>query len=298
MIGKYLNLYNGDGKNVVVSGLQRCGSPTACVVCSARIAQSRCETLGTIFDAYLGRGYRMMMLTLTVRHHKGQRLNHLLDAMNGAWEDLQGSGAFKKLRKENGLKIVRVLEVTWGANGWHPHFHIMMIFQGDVPTMQVEKEQIEALWIKHVTADVADREYTVKVKGKTVKKIKKGYKGLTAPKKGVAVDFREDPTPKMRAWYLTKASGMSSLEMTMGRSKKSMDGNLGVWQVHSKAVAGDGEALKVWQEYEKAIKRRRTFLPSRDLASFVGQKWKDLSDDLEEENLSIERIADNLHYVN
>ena len=228
----------------------RCQSPSSCVVCSTAIAKARGEWLSDVFASAESKGMTISMLTLTVRHNRNQSLKELLTAMERAYMNMQATQAYKKLRSRYGAKLVRVLEVTHGKNGWHPHFHIAIIHEKGVDYEDFRGE-LERTWIKYLTK-----------------------MGLDAPLPEVAVNIVENATNEQRAWYLTKASGLSSLEFTSKGSKRASNGNLGIWQIHSLAVEGDPIAKQNWLEYERAIIGKRIISPSRGMADFFGVEWK------------------------
>jgi len=245
----------------------RCQSPSACVVCSARIAKGRGEWLSELFGKADQRGERVSMLTLTIRHNRTQPLAELLTKMEQAYTNIQATQAFKDLRGRYGAKFVRVLEVTWGKNGWHPHFHIAILHKQGVD-FELYRSELQDTWIRFVTAQ-----------------------GLKAPLPDVAVNIVQNATSEQRGWYLTKANGLSSLEFTNGAGKKATNGNLGIWQVHSLAVQGDSQSKAVWIEYENAIRRKRLISPSRGLAEEYGVEWKRDEAFADDETME---IADNL----
>ena len=116
-----------NGDTPVISGLMRCNSASACVVCSSRIAKARGQWLGDVFNSAIDKGYTISMLTLTVPHKKGDSLESLQLAMEAAYTNVQGTIAYKDARLLYGAYFVRSLEVTHGKNGWHPHFHVAII---------------------------------------------------------------------------------------------------------------------------------------------------------------------------
>ena len=229
----------------------RCQSPSCCVVCSSAISKARGEWLYDVFDRAIHEmDMSVSMLTLTVRHKKGDDLKTLLSAMEQAYTNISSTHAFKELRNEYRAKFIRVLEVTYGKNGFHPHFHIAIIHDKGTP-LTTYRAELEDTWIRFLVKQ-----------------------GLEAPKAEIAVDIVENASNEQRAWYLTKANGLSSLEFTARDSKEAKNGNLGIWQVHANAVDGDKASRSIWQEYEKAIKGKRIISPSRGMADFFGIYWK------------------------
>ena len=62
------------GSSVGFSGVATCGSTWSCPCCAAKIAEHRRTDLHDLMLAHKARGGGFGMLTLTMRHHKGQSL--------------------------------------------------------------------------------------------------------------------------------------------------------------------------------------------------------------------------------
>ena len=267
-----LTYRKADGSSVVLSGLMRCGSASACVVCSARVAKGRGEWLSEIFNKALERDETISMLTLTVRHKRGDDLRSLLAAMEQSYRNLQGTHAFKELRKKYNAKFVRVTEVTHGKNGFHPHFHIAIIHSKGVD-FGLYRSEITSIWSKWLQ-----------------------NAGLLAPIDEKAVNIVENATNEQRAWYLTKSNGLSSLEVTNGKYKISKGENLSIWQLHALAVSGEWRAAEIWREYETSIYKKRIFVVSRGMQEEYGVYMKS-DEEMAKDELALENpeFADNLH---
>lgn len=89
------------------------------------------------------------MLTLTARHDRSQSLDSLLDALTGAWAGVQKRRAGLALR-DLCVGWIRALEVTDGENGWHPHFHFLLLLDpsrgASRPRVAEVVEQVGAAW--------------------------------------------------------------------------------------------------------------------------------------------------------
>jgi hypothetical protein len=67
-----------------------------------------------------------MLATLTVRH-TAQDSAELCRAVRKCWQAmLQGAG-WKAYKRERGVELLAAEEVTHGANGWHPHIHVLLL---------------------------------------------------------------------------------------------------------------------------------------------------------------------------
>jgi len=266
----FISLYSHP-ENPVISGLMRCSSPTACVVCSTRIAIERGQWLSQVFSVAKSRGYSISMLTLTVRHKKSNDLPTLLDSMEQAYTNIQGSSSFKILRKDFDASFIRVTEITHGKNGWHPHYHLAIIHRSGFD-FSAFTQDMQRTWCKHIQRQ-----------------------GLLAPIPEKAVDVVIDASDEQRAWYLTKASGMSSLEVTNGKNKVAKGDNLGIWQIHGLAVNGDKSCTNLWHLYEKAIFKRRIFTMSKGMADKFAVSLRLDQEIAMDEFKDVPDSADNLH---
>lgn len=252
---------------IVIGGLMHCGSPTACVSCSVKISLARNEVLQEIFVKALKEGKTISMITLTVKHkgynkrtkQQGDALKTLLKAMQEAFKEV-GRDVSSKDARDAGAHWLRVLEVTAGHNGWHPHFHVAVIHDKDFDIQGLGGDWF-AVWSKYLVEA-----------------------GLEAPTEEYGLHVLEGMGTKERASYLTKASGLGSLELTSESKKQGRNGNRSIWEVHGDAVRGDRHSAILWKEYEQAIKGVRTFSPARDFASRYGLSWRPVAEVLEDDD--------------
>lgn len=230
-------------------GLVVCGSPWACPVCAAKIAERRRVELESAIAAAKMMGLSVVLATLTVPHGLGDDINTMLDSMATAWRYMMQSKPYKQLRKFTGLVgTVRALEVTHGQNGFHPHFHVLMFCRwehGEAKHLAPSMEHLlGSIW----------RQACVK-------------KGLPEPSKdrGVKVD---DGT-----WAARYASkwGLED-EMTKGHLKtsKGIKGRT-PWDM-LRAVLADGcdSSRRLFAVYAKAFKGRRQLYWSNGLRALLG----------------------------
>ncbi len=152
-------------------GLMRCGSVWLCPVCSAKIAEARRAELEQVIAWWRGRDDGLVaMLTLTVAHTRCDDLGALLHALQGAFRSMTKSRLYRGLFGAYEVSYtVRGLEVTWGvANGWHPHFHILLFLPSTRNTDPMEDEFF-AMWSAAAgrVGLVVDREHGVKLQATT-----------------------------------------------------------------------------------------------------------------------------------
>lgn len=114
-----------DGSGAYYTGLMQCANVWACPVCSAKISERRRVELTGALETATARGWRPLLLTLTVRHTIDQELSEVLAGLLKAYNRLV-SGVHRVSAFDGYRGAVRSLEVTHGANGWHPHLHVLI----------------------------------------------------------------------------------------------------------------------------------------------------------------------------
>lgn len=108
-------------------GVMYCGSAWLCPVCSSIIAERRRDELSRGVESWRSGGGYVSLLTLTLSHTREDRLSLLLDSLSAAWHDAVRRRQWRLWSDRVGLLgSVRSLEITHGASGWHPHFHVLL----------------------------------------------------------------------------------------------------------------------------------------------------------------------------
>lgn len=265
-------------------GLLSCGSVWVCPVCSNRIAQVRAEQIGTAIERWEGMGGKVAMLTLTMRHDRGQSLDELWSALSYAWSKVTSGRAWVRAQGEHGSRVngkvripwLRSVEVTHGVNGWHVHVHAMLFLRGDAD-------------LDGLAASVFARWESALVR-----------RGLAAPvaRQGGLHAKWFDNAAEAVADYLTKSvySGtpvQAGMELTRGGHKKGRKGGRTPFQILADCVIGQNDPesspakfardMAIWYEWERASKGRRQLTWSRGLKEFLG-----IDDDLTDEEIAAE----------
>lgn len=125
-------IYSEERKCARTKGTMKCGSGWVCPACMSYIAARRREELQTAVNRSSDR-FASLMATYTVRHHAGMPLNMLLSSMVKAYGKVFEGGWWSRTKEDWMIRgAVRATEITWGANGWHPHFHVLMFVDKDV----------------------------------------------------------------------------------------------------------------------------------------------------------------------
>lgn len=126
------------------AGLAVCGSVWACPICTAKIQERRREEVAQAIDwAYLN-GKKCVMVTLTFPHTEFDDLAVLFEKQADALKRLRSGNTWTKFKDLIGFEgLIRSLELTIGANGWHPHTHEIWIVSKDADVEMMLQKILE-----------------------------------------------------------------------------------------------------------------------------------------------------------
>ena len=227
---------NGD-VSASLNGLVSCKSVWACPVCSARISGVRRDEMNALLAWARGEGHAVVMLTLTARHSLRTALGPFLGALKDAAKRLRQSKGWRKLPH---VGSVTATEVTHGANGWHPHFHLLLVLDGASASSVDAVEGLRSEWLRCL-----------------------GREGLN----GNAAAYQVQPA-SAAGDYVAKFGAAE--EIALGRSKTGREGSRSPWQLLADATSGDKRACALWVEYAVAFKGRRQLQWSPGLKAKAG----------------------------
>jgi len=226
------------------NGTMKCGSGWVCPACMRYIAQRRREEL-ELAMARSKEKYFTVMLTFTARHNRGDKLAELLASMVKAYGKVFSGRWWHTMKSElmaNGA--IRATEITYGANGWHPHFHVIWFVDKAMLDDDIAGSPEE--YAQAVRNHVGDQWLT---KLESV-----GLSGNSA-----AFDVRtanDDIAEYVSKWGHMPAnwsSNVSAYEVASAVTKKAKAGNIGVLDMLFEA--GQDENMKrLYLEYYHATK--------------------------------------------
>lgn len=121
----------GGYESVQFGHLAVCGSHL-CPVCGPRVADVRRGEIAKILDWADSQGLHPVMLTLTTANKAGQNLVAMIEAQKEALRAFKRHRKYKD-RRDSISGVISAFETTHGANGWHPHFHLLLLIKA--PTM-------------------------------------------------------------------------------------------------------------------------------------------------------------------
>jgi hypothetical protein len=100
-----------------------------CPVCASKISERRRLELQAALAVYDG---VVALATFTVQHRVSDALSVLLDGFLVSLRRLRVGSPWIKIVSRFGIAgSVRAVEITHGANGWHPHAHVLFFLDPD-----------------------------------------------------------------------------------------------------------------------------------------------------------------------
>jgi len=261
------------------AGVATCGSVWACPTCSARILAGRQAELAEAMGTWHDGGGRIALLTLTMRHRKGQALADLWDGVSHAWSKVTSGRAWVAAQQLHGSPVdrvvvqgkrrgetvtdrrigwARVVETTHGRNGWHVHLHVALFVPAESTAASL--------------ADLAGRMYA-RWEGALRSR---GFSAVADH--GVDVKLwggAGDPLADyfVKGTYSAPDAGdleAAALELARGDLKHARGGNRTPFRILSDVVRlGLADDLALWHEWERGSKGRRQLTWSTGLRALL-----------------------------
>lgn len=252
------------------AGVCTCGSVWACPVCSAKIMARRALEIGSAVAAWQsqGEGYEVIFTTLTMSHHRAQRLGVLWDALSTAWGKVTSGSQWVIDKDRYGIEgWCRVVEVTDGPNGWHVHVHaLLFLHTAAAPDVDGLHLRMFGRWSRALVR-----------------------LGLAAPRL-VAQDAHlvTGPGDSALAAYFTKAvdgAHRIGLELTQSQTKaaRRRHSTVPTWGLLDE-VEQTGDVTR-WEEWEASSKGRRQISWSKGLRERLGLRQEESDDEIADEEI-------------
>lgn len=262
--------YNENREKAHYGNLQRCGSVWTCPVCSSRITEGRRSEVGTGIKNWVTNNKGAVYLaTFTNPHNVGDNLEDLLDGQKRAFDKFWGQRAVKEYMKSLGYvgRIVAT-EVTYGKNGWHPHYHMILFFKHTILNIPSLQDFLAVQW------QIACKKA-----------------GLKVPSISHGVDVRDGTYASQ---YVTKW-GMD-YEVTKGHIKKGREDSLTPWDLLRQAEDNPKYA-RLFREFADAFKGKSQVRWSKGLKQLLQVDVKtdeELATETEQESIKIDEMAEML----
>jgi hypothetical protein len=188
----------------------------------------RAEEVRRIATAHRATGGALYLVTLTLPHDQGDRLEPLRRAVADSFRYVRSGDAWLKKKKAiDYVGEVRALEVTVGAHGWHPHLHVLLFTARELT--DAELADLRAYYLERWSRRV----------------VKFGYRAPSAEYGVTVVESRRDD-------YLTKM-GLAD-ELAKGATKVGRGEGRTPFQVLADfADTGDVADLDRWREWTEGM---------------------------------------------
>lgn len=251
------------------NGLQVCASVWSCPVCASKISERRRIEMAAATAVAKAKGLRVWLMTLTVPHGLSDPLAVTMERLTRAMRYFGTGRPAATWRKGIGLVgTVRALEVTHGANGWHPHFHVLMFLDHDIDPVEARNAG-SLLWQKAAVRA-----------------------GLPAPHLVHGFDLQDGSWAQR---YVTKW-GLES-EMTKGHLKAARGRNgTSVWGLLAKVLEEDDDQAKaLFVEFSQVFKGQRQLWWSHGLKALLAVEEKtdeEVANEVIEEAVVFARLTD------
>lgn len=237
--GVVINVNTASGR-ASFDGVATCKSVWLCPVCSSRISNVRRKELNTMLEWARQWGHQPLLITLTARHGVNDSLAGLLAAMKLAKKKLHQSREWAGLA---GYVVghITATEVTHGVNGWHVHYHMLVLVDASSQQLAMEIFDLESVWLRclnHKGVSLAGNGHAFDVQGA-----------------GAAGDY-------VGKWGAAE-------EITLTGSKKGNGKGSTPFQLLA-AAESDPAAATLFCEYAQQFKGKRQLVWSRGLKRVLG----------------------------
>jgi hypothetical protein len=223
-------------------GLMRCANGWACPVCALAIRTERAAEVRRVVEWHGPE--RAYMLTATAAHGFGDDLGEIRRGVAKAWRKVQAGEPWQRMREKYGfVGSIRAMEVTHGANGFHPRIHVVLLLQ---ELNSDELPELEA-WISRRWERAV-----IRILGESAR-----------PSSEHGVDLR----PCAKADYVSKLG----LEVTAPVGKAGREENRSPLQIASDySTFGDEADLAIWRAYCLGMFGAKMLTWSRGLRKAAG----------------------------
>lgn len=142
-----VNIGSGDDGLTKFGGLSYCGNLWQCPCCAGNVARTKAAEVEHAMRETAKAGGQSVFVTLTQPHNSNDELKPLVQRQQASISSVMSNGTVARFLQKHGyFGQIRAFEVTHGVNGWHPHLHIIMLFD-DISIIK-EKEQLHAVLYK------------------------------------------------------------------------------------------------------------------------------------------------------
>jgi hypothetical protein len=140
-----------DGR-AAYSGLYRCGDFWRCPSCRVTLGIRRARQIESALRQHVDAGGSALLATYTVPHDRDESLPVVLARLAGTWRRY-ARNAWHDVLGEHYVGNARALEVVYGVNGWHPHYHALVFVSPGLPYLTPVALALAERWSQVAGAD-------------------------------------------------------------------------------------------------------------------------------------------------
>lgn len=247
---------DGEGK-ARVRGLCQCEDAKVCPVCASLRSLEEGEELQLAIDAHRQLGGDVLMMTFTVPHHRGDTLEETRDLVTTAYRKVKSGTPWLGAKTTTGMRdkigycgATKVVEVTYGSNGWHPHVHALWFL----------KEQLKEKDLKELRAWLRER-WRKKVASKGGKE--------PHPERGVQVHSGENAGRYMAKMGLGRETSGLAHKAALGGNMTPFEMLATLWSRRDEPVGERGELEDRWQEYVRVMAGKQRIYSSGVVSEYL-----------------------------
>lgn len=287
-------------EGVGFAGLETCGRVWLCPVCNAKVMARRAVEVGVVLTWAAQQDVWILFGALTCRHNVSSDLAELFRIQADAWRRMTQARFWaassatdtvphghsescgwdcQRVRdtvlsaRRGRVGYIRAAEVTVGGNGWHPHYHPIIVYRGTRAQAEAFAARVVVGWIEAVGRSGGEAE------GGDAQRLRvldtaEAYEELSS--------------------YITKATfepAKLALEMVWSQGKSGRNRakqTASHWSLLARLEAdpGDLDAERRWVELELAAHEHRMLTWSRGLRRFAG-----LMDEKDDDQIAAEELG-------
>lgn len=272
--------YNDTRKTAYYTNLVRCKSVWVCPLCASSITEKRLNELSKKLHTFetipLNLGdkvervlqvprWNLGLATFTIGHRAGVSLENVLRTIEFAYKRFWGGRWAMGFREHyNIVGTIRALEITHGRNGWHPHFHTLLVRNSiSTPEIAMSMElMLQFRWNDCVSlaGGVVDQIHGV------------DYRAA----KESAVEY----IAKMGVNVLGSDTQWDAIsEIVKYPTKRGRQGSMTVWDMLASYASGDVKSGELWIEAQRNLRGRKHLVPSKGLYANLGAYENEKTDD-------------------
>lgn len=260
------------------AGLMQCANARTCPICAAKINERKANEMRAAANQLDALGLHFNLMTFTAPHSAHDKIEDLVPKISDALSSFWRGAPAKRFREKYGIVgNIRSFEVRYGSNGWHPHFHIIVVSKKPLPCTSRNKkghvspessQDLDWLWVlnRWKTMTVKSGLSCPNLYGLDIQNGQQAGEYIT--KFGSDGEILETKKGKSLTWDMAD-------EMTKGHTKIGIKGSLSPWDLLALAVDADSQserskAKTLFLFYARAMKGVTQIKWSRGLRDIFG----------------------------